>query len=550
MPAVDVLWPASNSEYDGQIHIDAPSTFEEPVIMHEYGHHVMANFADSPTPDYVNGNCDSGPSFGDGGHCMWWSELDAISWTEGWPDYFAEVLTTTLRRDDTASSRWGLDPVTKASGSMETPPHPHPDSDFAHVEGYVAAILLDLQDALADDHDSSGSVDRLAESFATQWGVLVNFDPDPFDKSHNHPLTLDEFWDGLASARPDLANRLSEIYDENHVTGKQAANLKVSGASVSSSSVFRGETLTVTDTTTNVGNASADPSTTGYFLSNDTILDIGDTVLGPRAVGRLQPAGGTSTGSAGVNVPATLAPGHYWLFACADSPGNVWEDHQDRDNCALSSPQVDVLARPDLRQDMVTDPPPVRSAGERFTVVDANRNIGDGAAAKSVVRFWLLPYSGEPTPPSVLLIGERNVQPLAPQGSSMGETTLTIPTTTKAAVYSLVACSDDTQLLVEDSESNNCLVAAKQITVLNPDLAVVGVSNPPATAAPGAGFSVQDVTQNFGVGTAAGRRRSTSSRTTSSRTPTTSSWTGPGRSGCCLRARTRSEPTRQPCRRL
>jgi hypothetical protein len=192
------------------------------------------------------------------------------------------------------------------------------------------------------------------------------------------------------------------------------------------------------------------------------------------------------------------------VLACADAPEVVWENHQESDNCNASSAKVDVQARPDLRQETVTNPPPVKSAGESFTVVDANRNIGDGPADSSVVRFWLVRNGGEPNPGgNVLLTGQRDVLPLAPKASSIGETKVTIPAAAAADVYSLLACSDDTQLLVEDIESNNCKVATQMITVLNPDLVENAVSNPPATAVTGASFSVQDATKNLGPGASA-----------------------------------------------
>src|SRR5262249_45725926 len=68
-------------------------------------------------------------------------------------------------------------------------------------------------------------------------------------------------------------------------------------------------------------------------------------------------------------------------------------------------------------------------------------------------------------------------------------------------VYYLLACADDTNQTVEVNEANNCKVAATTVSVAPPtaDLVVSALSNPPASAAVTASFSVTDTTQNAGL---------------------------------------------------
>ncbi len=243
--------------------------WNEAVIFHEYGHHIMTHFAESPTPNYNNGNCDGIAFLAFGGHCVWWPELGAVHWTEGWPDYLSQVLTTFLGKNNTASQVWGCDPITFACGSFETPPHlggSHPNNTFDRIEGYTAAILWDMHDAASDDHDGNGIRDRMSEGFGTQWNLLMNFDPDPGNPSHNHITDIHEFWMGMFLQRPDLANRLSGVYGENHIP-KPGANLFVNTVSNPPANATTGGSFSASDTTCNGGTLRTGEGTTTLFRS-------------------------------------------------------------------------------------------------------------------------------------------------------------------------------------------------------------------------------------------------------------------------------------------
>jgi hypothetical protein len=77
---------------------------------------------------------------------------------------------------------------------------------------------------------------------------------------------------------------------------------------------------------------------------------------------------------------------------------------------------------------------------------------------------------------------------------------VTIPTTTPANNYVLLACADDTSGVAEVHEHNNCLAASGSATVMvtRPDLLATTASTTPAAPvrAPGTTFSVTDTTRN------------------------------------------------------
>jgi hypothetical protein len=113
-----------------------------------------------------------------------------------------------------------------------------------------------------------------------------------------------------------------------------APDLVVSALSAAGS-VAVGTGFSVNDTTRNQGTAASGASTTRFFLSRDTILDPGDVVLGHRAVGALA-AGGASSGSSNLAVPATTTAGSYHVLAQADAAGGMAESSESNNVTAVA----------------------------------------------------------------------------------------------------------------------------------------------------------------------------------------------------------------------
>ena len=337
IPQVRVIWPDNigNATFyrpplpgidEGSISIAPSGAFDSAVTMHEFGHHVLQHFGESPLPDYNNGVCDSVNFLMFGGHCLWRAEKGAVAWTEGWPDFLSEFMTTTLGKSQTVSSSSGCDIIVPTlCGSIEAPPQPSPDPNLSNVEGTVAAILWDLVDTPSDNHDANGSTDRLDLTFSALWDLYRGFDPDPFT-GHNSILNLDELWNGFASLRPTELNRVSEIYHENGLT-KPAANLRVSGLTVKPASVVRGRSVSVRDETVNSGAVRTGVSSvTRYSLvpaSGFGVL----TPLGSRTVNELGPST-SSIATTSVMIPLGTAPNQYVVRACADDTAGVFKTNE------------------------------------------------------------------------------------------------------------------------------------------------------------------------------------------------------------------------------
>jgi hypothetical protein len=121
--------------------------------------------------------------------------------------------------------------------------------------------------------------------------------------------------------------------------------------------------------------------------------------------------------------------------------------------------------KPDLAETSVSNPPAsVRRRGS-FSVTDVVRNQGTAAAVKSTTRFYLsldtVRSAGD-----LLLGGSRAVPALAAGAQSTGTKTVKIPSgATVGTSYFVLACADDTGVVAESNETNNCIASATSVTI-------------------------------------------------------------------------------------
>jgi len=223
-------------------------------------------------------------------------------------------------------------------------------------------------------------------------------------------------------------------------------------------------TFSVTDTTRNAGPASTGVgSTTRYYLSADAKKGVGDKRLtGVRSVPAL--AGLTeSSGSVTVTVPATTKVGMYFLLACADGTKTVTESNE-ANNCKASGTKVEVRAPDLIEVAPLSNPPVTAAAGSTFPVTDTVKNQGNATAGASTTRYYL-------STDAVRNIGDRRltgtraVPSLAANATSTNTVTVTIPSSTPAGTYFLLACADDLKKVAESNEKNNCIASAGTVTV-------------------------------------------------------------------------------------
>ena len=255
-----------------------------------------------------------------------------------------------------------------------------------------------------------------------------------------------------------------------------------------------GASFLVTDTVKNQGPAAAVASTTRYYLSSDALKDAGDTLLShTRSVPALAD-GATSTGTVMVTIPSNTVLGNYFLLACADDTNAVVESN-DTNNCLASSTLQ--VTRPDIIELSVSNPPAFGLPGGSFPVTDTAKNNAVVGTKGSTTRYYLSLDTSRGSGDK-LMGGGRGVPALAAGASSTGTVTITFPSTTPLGTYHLLACADDTLVVIETDDNNNCIASATTVQVTRPDLIELAVSNPPATAKPGDAFLVSDTAKNQG----------------------------------------------------
>lgn len=194
VPHVQVEWPETGAGNAGafyqsgpeEIHVGPTRQWRDDTHAHEYGHHFMNKFATNVEPDYCNGFCDgedsctSGTDCEDSGHCLWCPETDHDAWNEGWPNWLADVATRSYPDDyefDDGTpftalytrSQEGLGNCCQDNSSHQ--------NDALITEGFVGALLRDIEDATQDTHSGGAFVDSLCLGVDEIFQVLVDYNP-------------------------------------------------------------------------------------------------------------------------------------------------------------------------------------------------------------------------------------------------------------------------------------------------------------------------------------------------------------------------------------
>ena len=137
-------------------------------------------------------------------------------------------------------------------------------------------------------------------------------------------------------AKADGDNVVAETSETNNTASRSIGigpDLIVSSTSAPST-VVAGATFTVTDTVVNQGAAAAANTSTRFYLSTNPSLDAADVLLDAgRAVAPVG-AGGTSSGSTSVTIPAGTTPSLYYLLIKADGDNGVAESSETNNTTA------------------------------------------------------------------------------------------------------------------------------------------------------------------------------------------------------------------------
>lgn len=280
----------------------------------------------------------------------------------------------------------------------------------------------------------------------------------------------------------------------------QGADLMPVSVELVAAVLTAGDSISVTDTTMNIGDQTGSNFQVGVYLSLDAIVDVTDTLLGFRTIGSLG-VGASSIGGGSVTIPVSTMAGDYFVGVIVDDLNTVSEPNENN-NVIVASEVLTVNAAqlPELSVDSVVFTPIFLDAGESVQVTEAVVNNGIVAASGVVVGIYL---SLDATITSAdILLGFRTLSSLDVSEGSMNVGSLVVPPNLFAGNYNVGVLVDDGNAIAETNETNNSLIAAFQLRVNappRPDLTSSGLSFGPGTVDAGQSISVSDALFNQGL---------------------------------------------------
>lgn len=256
------------------------------------------------------------------------------------------------------------------------------------------------------------------------------------------------------------ADAAGSVLEASETNNTRAITIRIGGDLIVSSLLAparaaAGTSISVTETTKNIGAGWVAASTTGFYLSANATLDASDIRLSAtRGVPALA-AGEQSTASTTLAIPE-VAAGTWVVIANADDGAAVPET-QEANNQRFTTLQVG----PDLTLLFVTVPSTAVSGGT-ISVSETVKNVGAADAPATITRFYLSKNNAVDAT-DILLSPDRPVGPLAANASSAGTTPLSIPAGLSGAYY-LIVVADGGNAVAESSEANNTTPRAIQIS--------------------------------------------------------------------------------------
>ncbi len=233
--------------------------------------------------------------------------------------------------------------------------------------------------------------------------------------------------------------------------------------------VQAGQTIEVTDTVANTGDATADSFRIGVYLSADAVITTADTLIGFRSVTTLDSLE-EDTAIGNLTVPLATPAGVYRVGVVVDDLAQVGEANES-DNALVALQSLTVLAAPQAQivVDSIDFTPPSVDVGANVLVSDVVRNDGDVSSVAFVVGVYL--SADSVVTEDDRLLGVRTVPALAPaESSAIVDHPLPIPTDVQAGTYFIGAIADVGDAIPETNEIDNVAVALGTLNVTVPPL--------------------------------------------------------------------------------
>ncbi len=255
-------------------------------------------------------------------------------------------------------------------------------------------------------------------------------------------------------------NEQNNIYAEALFVGDAGPDLLLVDATIAAPNVRSGDTLSVSTTVRNGGDADADASRLVYFLSTDSVRDAGDKQLSFDAVGALA-AGASGTEDAALRISAATVAGSYFVLFVLDADDNVSETDEGNNVVAIpvlvTGDDPDAI-KPDLVVSGATLGAPIVAAGDKVLAAATVVNLGVASATSSRLKYYL--SSDTTFDAADRYLNYDNVGDLAVGATSPESANLRIPVATADGDYFVLFVADETRDVAEQLESNNVVAVA------------------------------------------------------------------------------------------
>ena len=250
------------------------------------------------------------------------------------------------------------------------------------------------------------------------------------------------------------------------VTTVPLADLAVQGASVSPLSTVAGNSVSLSCSIYNIGVGVAASSNVGYYFSTDATLDASDVLLGNAPGYSLNP-GLSSSRYTTVTIPATTAPGNYYILFAGDYLGQVTESNENNNvasvNVTVTPPSIDLT----ILQPSAT--PTNAAIGTPIYMNCYVLNTGNAVASSSSVGFYI--STNTTLDANDILLTSQYGGALTTTYSSSRSGTAAIPTGLTPGTYYILFVADYQGQVTETNETNN--VASVAITIAPPGVDLV-----------------------------------------------------------------------------
>ncbi len=232
--------------------------------------------------------------------------------------------------------------------------------------------------------------------------------------------------------------------------------------------VDRGGSITISATVANGGSTATTATTipVSFYLSTDNVITTADKFIGSSGVLSQLAAGGSTTLTKTLNIPTTLAPGHYYIGAIVDAP-NAQPETVENNNSRATAGTINVLpSNVDLTVSALTSSVLGDvNRGDSMTLTAWILNTGFTATTATTIPVSFYLSADNVITTADQFIGSGGISGLGAGATATVSRTITIPTSVAPGTYYIGAIVDTPNVEPEIVETNNTRATTQTVTV-------------------------------------------------------------------------------------